>query len=280
MKLGVSMWSYFPAWRDGKIDIPGFIHEANRAGAEFVELLEFFYRDRDLDRNQARYALQETGLPVAIFSISNNFAKADAMDRKAEIVKVKAGVDEALRYGAGIVRIYAGDVSEGVTYEDAKGWILDGLAECVGYAESNSVRLAMENHGKLAGRSDQVRQLVEEVRAITGTKTLGANPDTGNFVLVNQKSHEAIRDVAPLAHMVHFKDFKRAPEGYAGFAYPAIDGVKYAGTAVGEGEVDLAACIRELKAAGFNGPLSVEYEGVEDPLQAVPRSLANARRYL
>ena len=280
MTLGVSMWSYFPAWRDGKLDIPGFIHEASRAGADFVELLDFFYRDRDHDRQIAHKALQETGLPVAIFSISNNFAKPDATDRRAELGKVKAGVDEAVRYGAGIVRIYAGDVTEGVTFDQARGWILDGLSESVRYAESQGVKRALENHGKLAGRSEQVRALVDEVRVLTGSKTLGANPDTGNFVLVLQKSDQAVREVAPVAHMVHFKDFQLAPEGHTGFAYSAVDGTRYVGTAVGEGDVDLAACIRELKTSRFDGPLSVEYEGLEDPMQAVPRSIANARQYL
>ena len=34
MNIGVSMWSYFRAWKDGRLDIPGFIHEAKRAGAD------------------------------------------------------------------------------------------------------------------------------------------------------------------------------------------------------------------------------------------------------
>jgi sugar phosphate isomerase/epimerase len=80
--------------------------------------------------------------------------------------------------------------------------------------------------------------------------------------------------------MVHFKDFLQEPVGHEGFAYEALDGRRYVGMAVGEGEVNLAECIAGLKDAGFNGWLSVEYEGEEDPLTAVPRSLANARKYL
>ena len=59
-----------------------------------------------------------------------------------------------------------------------------------------------------------------------------------------------------------------------------MSGVKFVGKAVGEGVVDLAACIRELKDAGFDGWLSVEYEGEEDPFTAVPRSIEAARNYL
>jgi sugar phosphate isomerase/epimerase len=80
--------------------------------------------------------------------------------------------------------------------------------------------------------------------------------------------------------MVHFKDFKPAPNEHEGFAFEALDGTRYLGAAVGEGMVKLEACINELKDAGFTGWLSVEYEGEEDPITAVPRSLANARKYI
>ena len=49
---------------------------------------------------------------------------------------------------------------------------------------------------------------------------------------------------------------------------------------LGEGSVDLEKCIKELKNVGFDGWLSVEYEGEEDPLTAVRRSIENARKFL
>jgi sugar phosphate isomerase/epimerase len=122
--------------------------------------------------------------------------------------------------------------------------------------------------------------LIADARAVSGYDSLGANPDTGNFLIVNQPSHEAIKEVAPYAYMVHFKDFKPEPADHQGFAYTCLDGAKVVGTAVGEGTVDLGACIQELKNAGFDGWLSVEYEGEEDPFTAVPRSIENARKYL
>jgi sugar phosphate isomerase/epimerase len=118
------------------------------------------------------------------------------------------------------------------------------------------------------------------VRRLAGNDALGANPDTGNFLIVNQPSHEAIREVAKYAYMVHFKDFAPEPAGHNGFAYSTIDGRRLVGTAVGEGTVDLGACIGALKDSGFDGWLSVEYEGEEDPLTAVRRSIENARKYL
>jgi sugar phosphate isomerase/epimerase len=277
MKLGVSMWSYFRTWKEGKMDIPAFIQEAKRAGADGVELLDFFYKDPVADREKALKALEKAGLPCPIFSVAQNFAKADPGEREVELDKILFGITEASFYGAEVVRVFAGDVAPGITFDQARGWIVEGLAEASKHAANHGVTLALENHGTLAGRGEQVRGIIEDVRARSGVKALGANPDTGNFLLVGQPSHEAIREVARYAAMVHFKDFRRAPEGHEGFAYAALDGTKFVGTAVGEGEVDLAACVQELTSAGFDGWLSVEYEGEEDPMAAVPRSLAKAR---
>ena len=280
MHLGVSMWSYVQPFKAGTLDVPGFIRKAKEAGAEGVELLDFFYRDIEADRAAALEALAETGLPCPIFSISQNFAKPDPADREAQLQKIRFGVEEALHYGSGVVRVFAGDVSPEVTFDQARAWIVEGLAAASIYAEERGIKLALENHGSLAGRADQVRGLIADARAIARNEALGANPDTGNFLLVNQLSHEAIRDVADLAKMVHFKDFIKAPADHEGWAYTDLRGQKYLGTAVGEGEVDLPACIQALKGAGYEGWLSIEFEGNESPYTAIPRSIANARRLI
>jgi sugar phosphate isomerase/epimerase len=280
MPLAISHYSYFRPYREGRIDIPGFIREAQRIGADGVELLAPLYREPERDRTTALAALAETGLVCSIFSVSNDFAKPDASMRTDELAKIRFGIEEATRYGASVVRVFAGDVKEGVTFGQARQWIVEGLAEASRIADGQGIRLALENHGKLAGRGDQVRDLIEEVRALAGNDALSANPDTGNFLLVDQSSSEAIAEVASYASMVHFKDFAPAPEGYEGFTYRSLAGKGYVGIAVGEGIVDLAAGLDQLRTAGFRGWLSIEYEGEEDAFSALPRSVANARQFM
>lgn len=292
MKIGVSNWSYFQSWRKGQ-SVPEFIREAKAAGAEGVELLDFFYNEPDKDRilvfdplyiakkrAEIQQALDESGLPVPIFSVANNFAKHDPNERETEVQKIVFGIGEALHYGAGVVRVFAGDVNDTVNFVQARGYIVEGLARASQFAHDKGIQLALENHGTLAGRSEQVQGLIEDVRTMSENDALGANPDTGNFMIVGQNSAQAIEHVAPLAYMVHFKDFVQAPEGHEGFTYDTLDGKHLVGAAVGEGEVDLESCMRSLKASGFDGWLSVEYEGEEDPLTAVPRCIANAKKYL
>lgn len=275
MNLAVSMWCYVRLVQQGKLDILSFIEEAHRIGADGVELLDFFYKDAPTERVLAKSKLSELGLPCPIFSVANNFAKAEAPERAAQVDRIKFGVDEAKFFGAGVVRVFAGDVTEGLSYDQIRSWIVDGLAEAADYAHSHGIRLALENHGQLAGRGDQVRALIEDVRSKCGHDALGANPDTGNFVLVDQDSVNAVREEAHLAYMVHFKDF--AP-GQGPFN--ALSGKQYRGTVIGEGAVDLTGCVAALRGAGFDGWFSLEYEGDGDPIAEVARSLQNARALL
>lgn len=282
MKLGISMYSYVRAVKAGTLDWPGFIHEAARLGAPGVELLDFFYTGCDISQTRAAAlnALNETGLECGVFSVAQNFAKLLPEDRTLELDKVKFGVDEAVQFGAKVVRVFSGDLAPGITLEVARPWVIEGLVAAAQYADRHGVRLALENHGKLAGRSDQVADIIRDVRRESGTQALWANPDTGNFLLVDQAPEDAIQEVASLAAMVHFKDFGAPPADHSGHTFRSLDGKEFVGTIIGEGDVNLAACVQELRVAGFDGWVNLEYEAAGDPLVEVATSYANARAVL
>jgi sugar phosphate isomerase/epimerase len=281
MKLGVSMYSYVRAVRAGEMDLRGFIHEAKRIGADGVELLDFFYKDADTERHMAKETLAEVGLSCGVFSVAQNFAKATAEEREVQLTKILFGIGEAVFFDAKVVRVFAGDVSPGIEFDQARAWIIEGLAKAADVARERGVKLALENHGKLAGRGDQVRGIIDDVRQKCGHDALGANPDTGNFQLVGQESHEAIEQVVEYAYMVHFKDFSPAPANHEGYTFEALDGTKFIGTIIGEGDVDLAKCLAALKKAGFDGWVNLEYEGEGGPnVDEVEQSFRNARRFI
>lgn len=275
MKLAISHYSYFAAYQDGRLSLADFIREAANLGADGVELLSPLYRDPAQDKADAKAALAETGLVCPFFSVSNNFARREASERHEELDKIRFGVDEAVDFGAGVVRVFAGDLAEGLEFQQVREWIVDGLTVASRHAQSAGVKLALENHGHLAGRGNQLVGLIEDVRQASGTDALGANPDFGNFLLVDELPVEAVRLAAPYAFMAHAKDFRPAAEGFH-----SLGGRTFEGTVVGEGEVPVGTCIVELRKAGFDGWISVEYEGKEDCMTAVPRSVSNLRSLL
>ncbi len=276
MRLGLSMWSYAAAYRRGQISLPGFIQEAKRLGVDGVELLDFFWRDPAEEMPLVRAALEDTGLPVGVYSVANNFVQADPLARAAQLARITVGVDRAVELGAPTVRVFAGDADPAFAPDQCLAWIVEGLTGAARYAQDRGVTLALENHGRLAGRADQVLTILDAV----ASPALGANPDTGNFLLVHRPPPQAVAALAARAAMCHFKDFHAVPQDYAGFAYESTEGHKFAGTALGEGDVDLPACVSALREAGFGGWLNIEYEGEEDSFSAVSRSVEYTRRLL
>lgn len=279
MNLAISLWSYVRAVREERMTLSSFLDEAASIGVKGVELLDFFGAHKADVRDDVKAKARDLGLQIPIFSVAQNFAKADANERLAELDKIKVGIEAAKFYGSPVVRVFAGDVSPGVTFEDARQWIIEGLSQASLLADDAEVKLALENHGTLAGKGDQVVGIIEDVRFQSGCKALGANPDTGNFFLMDRPSSLAVEKVAKYAYMVHFKDFRYATSENEGFPY-GPEGLRFYGTALGEGEVDLFECVARLADARFRDWLSLEYEGEEDPMTAVPRSIAFAEDLL
>ncbi len=277
MKLSVSMYSCVRAVRAGQLDLMSFVDYAAAQGVAGVELLNIFWTDPEREIPQVKRRIADAGLEVAAYSINNDFIRPDANDRAAELTGVKRGVDIARELGVNLLRVFSGDAREGVSHQQGMGWILEGLSAGAEYAAERGVTLALENHGRFAGRSDQVRHIIDSV----GSPALRLNFDTGNFLLVGQDSVEAARELAPWAVLAHLKDMRPAEADDTGHIFTDPSGRRLTGSVVGAGLVDLAGVIRALRDGGYAGWLSLEFEGAEDALTlGVPRSLAHARRLL
>ncbi|MCY4539213.1 MAG: sugar phosphate isomerase/epimerase [Chloroflexi bacterium] len=277
MKLSLSMWSLVPAVKAGQMDLMSFIDFAAAQAVAGVELLDVFWSDAEREIPLVKARMADAGLDTAVYSISNNFIRPDARERQRELDDLKRGVDTALALDVNLMRVFSGSYREGVSQEEGMSWILDGLTAGAAYAERQGVTLALENHGRFAGRSDQLRDIIERV----GSPALRVNLDTGNFLPVGQDPLEAARDLADLIVLAHLKDMRRAAPDEPGHVFADPDGLLLTGSVIGEGLVDLPAMIALLEEIGYRGWLSLEYEGAEDPVSiGVPRSLDAARRLL
>ncbi len=271
------MYSCVRAVQAGQLDLTGFIDYAAAQGVAGVELLDIFWTDAEREIPQVKRRVAEAGMDVAVFSISNNFIQPDASDRAQELADLKRGVDIALELGTDIVRVFSGSARQGVSQQEGGAWILEGLSAGAAYAEARGVTLALENHGKFAGRSDQVRDIIDAV----ASPVLRVNLDTGNFLPVGQNPTEAAQHLADLVALVHLKDMRPAATDEANHVFADPTGQLLTGSVIGEGLVDLAAIRAVMDDAGYRGWWSLEYEGGEEPLSVgVPRSLAAARRLL
>ena len=154
---------------------------------------------------------------------------------------------------------------------------MESLAAGAEYAAERQITLVLENHGKVAGRSEQVRAIIEAV----DSTFLRCNLDTGNFLLVGENPVEATEALADFIALVHLKDMDLAPAEQTEHVHAGLDGQRYTGVIVGEGLVDFGTIVEVLVQQRYDGWLSLEYEGSADPTEfAVPRSLAAMRTLL
>ncbi len=269
MKLSVSAWSVHQNLFANMMTLREFIDFCFDNKVDAVELLDCFWEDERHPFDIKKY-LDEIGMPVAAYSIANDFVREEE-DRAFEIEKVKKGVDMALFLDTPLLRVFSGDVKEGISFDQGKAWIIECFKECAEYAESKGVTMVLENHGRFAGRSSQVKDIIAEV----GSNALKANTDTGNFLLVGENPLEAVMNLKDQIGFVHFKDFKKS-EYEVG--YMADDGTWFEGTAIGEGSVPLKDIVNFLSSVNYKGYLSIEFEGSGDPIEGTLRSIEFCRQ--
>ncbi|SFL43418.1 Sugar phosphate isomerase/epimerase [Paenibacillus sp. 1_12] len=276
MKIALSAWSCHQSFYDKTWTNADFIDFAATTGADGVELLSMFWNP-DSDIEPVREALRRNSLKLACFGASNNLAQLDEKKRKEQIQDICLSVDMAVLLGAEVVRVFSGDKTGDMTFEQAKDWILDGLREAAAYAGVKGVTLCLENHGLFAGKVEQVSKIITEV----GSPYLRNTFDTGNFLLVDEQPNVAINQLIDLVTHVHLKDFKKITDSeHKGKTYSSLSGLVYGGQVPGEGDVDLPFVLSSLKHADYSGWLSVEYEGNEDQKLASARSISNLAKLL
>ena len=276
MRLGLSQWSVRQWFRAGEMDVEGFLTYAKDLGCEGVELLDYFWKDEE-EKQRTPELLERMGLVHSSYSLSNDFADDDAQKRREQLDYMRAGIDDVVMLGAKTSRVFGGNPKEGMSYEKARNYIVEGIKASAEYAASKGVVLALENHGRLCGQADQVLDLI----AAVGSDHFRSNPDLANFTGVMDDPVEATRKLAKYTVHVHAKDILVVPpEQVAEGERRRSDGTALRGCALGEGSVDLAACLDVLREAGFTGFLSVEYEGREDPKTGVPKSVEYVRKLL
>jgi sugar phosphate isomerase/epimerase len=115
-------------------------------------------------------------------------------------------------------------------------------------AEAHGIRMAVENHIDFNGQ-----EMLSLLRSVD-SPFLGINFDTGNFVRLLDDPVQAMGELAPYTYATHIKDLKIQR------GVPANEWYFFSSAPVGDGVVDNAKLIEELRRASFSGILAVEID--------------------
>ncbi|GHU73700.1 hypothetical protein FACS189450_13960 [Spirochaetia bacterium] len=277
MKIGVSAYSFYKLFKNPGYTLFDVIEEVRKIGFDTIEFIDLKAPEGKSVRDFAgelRTACDAASLPISNYAVRADFLTGG--DASKEAARLKEQVDIAKILGSPCMRHDAAWSLKGSacrSYHDAIKRIAGGIRELTEYAAGAGIKTMSENHGYLFQDSRRMEELVLGV----DHPNYGLLVDMGNFMCVDENSVNALATVMPYAFHVHAKDFLWKPGTEAkpdDSWFPTRGGNLLRGTILGHGVVSVAQCIEYVKGTGYDGVLSLEFEGMEEPLDAVRRGYA------
>ncbi len=281
MKVGLSTYSLYAAIEKGEMDVLSIIDWIAANGGEHVEIVPFgFALDTKKSLDEVRKRAAGHGLEISSYTIEANLIQPSKKKFKEEVDRLKAEVDKAHRLGVKLMRHDAGwrEPEEATIQNFMKDLprLIEGCRTVADYAAQYGITTSVENHGYHCQHSDRVQMLVASVDRPNYKTTI----DCGNFVCVDDDPIFAVRKNLPIASMVHVKDFYIRPfdenpgEGW----FQSSNGTYLRGAIFGQGDLDVRRILKEVKTSGYDGYISLEFEGMEECREACKIGLGNIRR--
>jgi sugar phosphate isomerase/epimerase len=276
MKLAVSTYS-LSRWRNEQHKtLEQSLDWIAGSGVRAVEFTGIGEESDDLLRRAAglRKRCEKLGLKVVGYCVNAELLVAPAQQKKA-VARLKDQVDVAGELGAGSMRHDVtrgfGPHSKGVrtakTFDGALKIVVPPIREVADYAQERGIKTSLENHGFYMQEAKRVEKLIKTV----AHPNFGLTIDLGNFLCVNDDPVKAVQRLGKFVIMAHAKDFHVRPRdrmpASGWFATPTDIALR--GAICGHGVIDVPAQLRLLKKSGYDGYLSLEFEGMEEPTQAV-----------
>jgi sugar phosphate isomerase/epimerase len=230
-----------------RITLFDFVDYCAAHGCAGAELTSYYFppdADKEYLLKLKRHCFLR-GVEISGTSVGNTFTHPLGTKRDAEIAMVKKWIDHAQVLGAPHIRVFAGEAG-GQPQDVAKKNCISALEECCAYAGARGIFLGIENHGGIVAAADELLDIIQSVKS----PWLGINLDSANFHTTDVYGDMA--KCAPYAVNVQLKT-EIQPRG-AKTKEPA----------------DLKRIIDILRAANYQGYVTLEYEAAEDPWKAVP----------
>ncbi len=269
-RIGVSSYSFWGFRREDLRPIDICLEHAARMGFDGFEILQ-----RQLASTERAELMKikrrafVLGLDLMGYSTHQGFLSPDEAKRRENIQHTIDCLEQAYQLGIPTMRVNSGtwgtsasfdelmanrgaeEPLEGHTEEDAYGWVIEAYTELAKEAKKRGVIMGLENHWGLGRTPEGVKRVVDAVASPWLRVTL----DTGNFL---EDPYDRLEILAPDTVLVQAKTY------HGGGVWYTLD-------------LDYARIAKIMREAGFTGYVSLEFEGKEDPLTAVPKSLAMLR---
>jgi len=285
MKTCVTTYSYHHYFDDNQLGYLGVIDKTKEIGFDGIEFIgRPNLEARPETAKEIKERCAEVGLEVVSYTVGADFINGSNGDLKDEIARLCKIIDYAAELGAPRLRHDAtGGFKDGRTccrgYDDALPRLIQGCREVTKYAEQKGIKTMTENHGGFSQDANRVEKLINGV----ASPNFGALVDIGNFMCADEDPNVSVGIMAPYAFHVHAKDFywKSGNEINPGAGWFRTRAGNYLrGSIIGHGAARAYQSLQILKRSGYDGYVSVEFEGAEDPLVGIQMGLDNIKRFI
>jgi sugar phosphate isomerase/epimerase len=248
------------------VPIEACIEKAAEMGFDGVEILHIQMTSEDntyLQRLKRRAI--ENGIDLYGFSTHQDFVSPDENERRKNVEATQAQIELAYKLGIPTMRINTGRWGttrsfdalmanrgiepplEGYSDEEAFGWVIEAIGQCLPRAEACGVVLGLENHWGLGLTPEGVLRIVEALDSPWLQVTL----DTGNFL---EDPYDRLAMLADRTVLLQAKTY------YGGGKWYTL-------------ELDYPRIAEIMRQHGYRGYVSLEFEGNEAAETALPKSL-------
>jgi len=278
MKLGLSSYSLHQAISAKQMTMTDMIAWAAEHGCEHAEIVPLGFEMTEALADEFKAKADACGIELSNYAIGANFLRESEAEYEQEIARVMREVDLAARLGVRRMRhdVASSDDLSIVNFNRQLDRLAAACRRIADHAAQYGITTSVENHGFFIQHSDRVQALVHAVDRPNFRTTL----DIGNFLCVDEDPLSAVKKNLPIASMVHIKDFYYRPAGseLGDGWFKTSNGNYLRGAIAGHGDLRMRETIRAIKESGYDGYVSLEFEGMEDCRKGAEIGLANIRR--
>ena len=228
MRKAISYWS-FPGGLEGTKNIKECLAEAKSFGYQGVELGVYYQgtlstESSKEDMDQIMRDAQEIGIEISGLASVEFWGTNFTSQNQEDVDRGRTLIEKMLELGSylnldgvlvipGAVDVFFDPNAPVVPYDVAYNKCLEGIRSLVPVAEKYKVSIAIENvWNKLFLSPIELKNFIDEI----GSEYVGVYFDIGNAMQTGYPEHW-IRILGERIKKVHFKDYRRAAGGEAGF---------------------------------------------------------------
>ena len=266
---------------DGKMTYFDAVDYAKSIGAAAIEP----FASRDFEEGGVETAKRladyagEKGVKISCFSMLADVVTRDADE---EIARLKRFADVAAAMGSPFLHHtlmpHLSYSACSLPFKEVLRRTVRAVREVYDYAEQKGVKCAYEDQGFYFNGVQRFDDFLGEVG-----REVGVVADFGNILFAGETPEAFVGRFAGRVVHVHAKDYLRKDSRWPNPGekwYISRDGGYLRGTIIGHGVVPVRQDIKILKEAGYDGYVTVEFEGMEKTLEAIETGVENLKKFI